>query len=228
MRIEPLTCHIGAELIGVSLADAARDEALFAEIKAACSSTACCSSRPGHHPRRARRLRAPVRRAGGPPGGRQRPGAPGPGAHLQDARHADRPLRERLAHRRHLARDAADGLRAALRRVPAGRRRHHVGQHGAGLREAARARQGADREPARAPQHRGQLRRGDADREAPCAARRSIPDAEHPVVRTHPETGEKVLFVNAFTTHFTNFHTGRERALRPGLRARAPASCCST
>ena len=24
---------------------------------------------------------------------------------------------------------------------------------------------------------------------------------------THPETGEKVLFVNAFTTHFTNFHT---------------------
>ncbi len=52
------------------------------------------------------------------------------------------------------------------------------------------------------------------------ALKAQFPDAEHPVVRTHPETGEQVLFVNAFTTPFQQLPHPAAGALRAGRQPR--------
>ena len=120
---------------------------------------------------------------------------------------AERPLRELLALRRHLAREAAPSapccaawnarLSAATRCGPTWR----------GLRAPAASRSRTRSRRLRA-RHSIEASFGAAmPIEKRLALHAQFPDAEHPVVRTHPETGEKVLFVNAYTTHFTNFHT---------------------
>jgi hypothetical protein len=163
MKVEQLTCSIGAELIGVNLADAVHDDGLFAEIRARCSSTSAVPARPGHHPRRARGLRPPLRRAGRPSRGRQRSGAPGPGAHLQES---GQPMDsyENAWHCDGLARKRRQWARCCAASSARGRRRHHVGQHGPGVRGAAEDVKVKDRRPARPPQHRSQLRCRHADR----------------------------------------------------------------
>jgi len=207
MRIEQLTCAIGAEITGVNLAHAVHDDGLFAEIRTALLTHRVLFLRDqditrAEHVAFARRFGEledhPV--AGSDP---EHPGlvqiykrADQPNDRYENAWHTDATWRE------------APPFGCVLRCVecpPVGGDTMWANMALAyeNLPEQLKA-QIADLRA----RHSIEASFGAAmPIEKRLALKAQYPDAEHPVVRTHPETREKVLFVNAFTTHFTNFHT---------------------
>lgn len=207
IEVHRLTSFIGAELRNVSLADAANDAAVFAEIRSLLIEHQVLFFRDqpisrADHVRLAERFGAleahPVV-ASDP----EHPGLvriykdlDSPAEHYENAFHCDgtwRPAPPFGSVLRCVEGPAVGGdtiwvnMVEAYRRLP-----DHIKAQIDGLRA----------------RHSIEATFGAAlPIEKRLAMKEAFPDAEHPVVRTHPETGEKILFVNAFTTHFTNFHT---------------------
>jgi taurine dioxygenase len=207
MKIEKLTQHIGAELIGVDLAEAARNDDLFGAIKSALLEHKVLFLRDqdigrADHVAFAQRF--------GPledhPVAGSDPDHPGlvriykdensPPDFYENSWHADTTWRE------------APQMGAVLRCVtcpPVGgdtmwanmeRAFEDLADHIKDTIAPLKARHSIEASfGARMPDERR------------LALKAQFPDAEHPVVRTHPETGAKSLYVCGFTTHFTNFHT---------------------
>ncbi|MCX4095185.1 TauD/TfdA dioxygenase family protein [Nocardia sp. alder85J] len=207
MNVQPLTCHIGAELREVDLARVAHDDELFAELRALLLEYQVLFVRDqpisrADHVALARRFGPledhPV--LGSDP---DNPGlvriykdldsAP---EHYENSFHCDATWREcpplgsvlRAVQVPLVGGDTIwVNMAEAYRRLPESVREQLEGLH---ARHSIEASFGAA---------------------MPVAQRHQLhdryPDAEHPVVRTHPETGEKVLFVNSFTTHFVDYHT---------------------
>jgi len=207
VKAEELTCHIGAELSKVNLGDASRDDVLFAEIKALLLQHRVLFLRDqdiarSEHVAFARRFGEledhPV--AGSDP---DHPGLvliykslDSKKEHYENAWHSDASWREcppmgcvlRCIECPEVGGDTIwANMVEAYRQLPDGIKSRIEGlwashdiEHtfGAAMSPEARAKLAAQ-----------------------------YPAAQHPVVRTHPETGEKVLYVCGFASHFVNFHT---------------------
>ena len=207
IQVQPLTCALGAELHGVQLADAAQDESLFQDIRRLLLTHKVLFLRDqqlsrAQHVAFARRFGEledhPV--AGSDP---EHPGLvriykspEAPPDRYENAWHTDATWRAqppmgcvlRCVECPPVGGDTMwANMALAYERLP-----EHIKLQIAPLRA----------------RHSIEATFGAAmPIEKRLALKAQFPDAEHPVVRTHPETGEKTLFVNGFTTHFTNFHT---------------------
>ena len=207
MHVAPLTCALGAEMTGVNLADAIDNDGLFAQINALLLQHRVLFLRDqnfsrAEHVAFAQRFGAleahPV--AGSDP---EHPGLvriykspEQPNDRYENAWHTDATWREsppmgcvlRCVECPPVGGDTMwANMVLAYEKLP-----EHIKQQIDGLRA----------------RHSIEATFGAAmPLEKRLALKAQFPDAEHPVVRTHPVTGEKTLFVNSFTTHFTNFHT---------------------
>ncbi|UXY31694.1 TauD/TfdA dioxygenase family protein [Streptomyces sp. HUAS TT20] len=209
IEVEPLTCTIGAELSGVNLADAARDDDLFAQLKSLLLQYKVLFLRDqditrADHVAFAERF-GPLEEH---PVADSDPDHPGlvriykdldsPAEHYENALHTDGTWRtdpSMGAVLRCIESPPVGGdtiwvnMAEAYRRLP-----EHIKTQIEGLRA----------------RHSIEASFGAVlPEEQRHALKERFPDAEHPVVRTHPETAEKILFVNAFATHFVNYHTPR-------------------
>jgi taurine dioxygenase len=207
VRAEALTCRIGAQLHGVNLADAARDDGLFAEIRALLLKYRVLFLRDqditrAEHVAFARRFGDledhPV--AGSDP---DHPGLVRiykdlntPPEHYENAWHCDATWRE------------APPMGCVLRCVES----PDVGGDTIWANMVAAYEDLPEHVKTQIePLHARHSIEATFGAKMPLEQRHALkarfPDAEHPVVRTHPDTGERVLFVNAFTTHIVDFHT---------------------
>ena len=64
-------------------------------------------------------------------------------------------------------------------------------------------------------------RRNTGNRAATEAEKRDRPPVEHPLVRTHPDTGRKVLYLGCHTSHIVGRPEGEGRAMLDALLERA-------
>ena len=209
MRIEPLTCAIGAELVNVNLADAVRDDGLFQEIYAALLQHKVLFARDQTLDKLSRLDHMAFAQKLGElethPMVPSHPEAPGlvqiyknpdsPVDRYENSWHTDGTFREKPALGcvlRCIECPPVGGdtiwanMALAYEKLPEGVKQQIEGliaNHSFNSTFAAAM-----------------------PIEKRLAMKAQYPDSEHPVIRTHPDTGEKVLFVNGFTTHFVNFH----------------------